>query len=44
MLTCELRFADYRLTQSAKMILWAVHHVDAESTCQADSVLVIVLV
>ena len=43
MLSCELISADYRLTQSAEMIFWAVHHVEAESTCQADSVLVIVL-
>ncbi len=44
MLSCELISADYRLTQSAEMTFWAVHHVEAESTCQADSVLVIVLV
>ena len=32
------------LTQSAEMIFGAVHHVEVESTCQADSVQVIVLV
>ena len=37
-LSCELISPDYRLTQSAEMIFWAVHHVEAESTCQADSV------
>ena len=42
--SCELISADYRLTQSAKMIFGAVHHVEAESTCQADIVLVIVSV
>ena len=30
--------------QSAKMIFGVVHHVEAESTCQADIVLVIVSV
>ena len=44
MLSCELISADYRLTQSAEMTSGAVHHVEADSTCQADSVLVIVLV
>ena len=41
--SCKLISADYRLTQSAEMIFRAVHHVEAESTCQADSVSVIVL-
>ena len=36
--------ADYRLTQSAEMIPWVVHHVEAVSTCQTDSVLVSVSV
>ena len=38
MLSCELISADCRLTQSAEMVFWAVHHVEAESTCQADSI------
>ncbi len=42
--SCELISADCRLTQSTEMIFGAVHHVEAESTCQADSVLFIVLV
>ncbi len=36
--SCELISADYRLTQSAEMIFWAVHHVEAESTCQTGAV------
>ena len=42
--SCELISADYCVTQSAEIIFGAVHHVEAESTCQADSVQVIVLV
>ena len=42
--SCELISADYCVTQSAEMIFGAVHHVEAESRCQADSVLVIGLV
>ena len=42
--SCELISADYGLTQSSEMIFWAVHHVEPESTCQAYSVLFIVLV
>ena len=42
--SCELISADYCLTQSTEMIVWTVHHVEAESTCQADTVSVIVLV
>ena len=41
-LNCELISADYRLTQSEEMMFWTVHHVEAESACQTDSVLVIV--
>ena len=36
--SCELISADYCLTQSTEMIFWTVHHVEVESTCQADSV------
>ena len=42
--SCELISADYCLTQSTDMIFWTLHHVEAESTCQADVVSVIVLV
>ena len=46
----QLISADHRLTQSAKiipwaeMIPWAVHHVEAVSTCQTDGVLLAVSV
>ena len=43
-LSCELISADYCVTQSAEIIFGVVHHVEAESACQADSVLVIVSV